>query len=120
MAITSALLTSMKTIRTLTILVASALVHFGLTFAIVVARMDCGIQMHCIGRFNEVAGAILSFPLGLLSWMMQLAGFDPSVVVDTVVGGNIFILGIINSFLAVLFVWLAVIKPIARRFRPMG
>jgi len=107
----------MKKMTIYALLLVSTLVHFGLTFKIIIDRLTCGIQVHCISLFNEVAGAVLSFPLGLIAWMMQIASLDPSVVVDAFGGGNIFVLGIVNSILAVLLLWRIVLIPIARRLQ---
>jgi hypothetical protein len=107
----------MKKMTIYALLLVSMLVHFGLTFKIIIDRLTCGIQVHCISLFNEVAGAALSFPLGLIAWLIQLAGLDPSVVVDAFGGGNIFILGALNSILAVLLLWRTVFIPIVRRLK---
>lgn len=90
------------------------LIHFGLTFAIVVSRLSCGVQAQCVGFFNEVAGAILSFPLSLIVWGMRYIGIDSAVVTDSLLGGNIFALCLLNSIMAVVFVWYVLIKPVVR------
>ncbi|MGY3231202.1 hypothetical protein ACVWWJ_002686 [Luteibacter sp. HA06] len=94
------------------------LAHTGLTFAVVVSRLDCGVQVHCIGLFNKVAGALLSFPLGLLVWAMECFGIDPAVVADTIFGGEIFVLCIFNSVLAVMFFWFVFIRRVGWFPRP--
>lgn len=105
----------MKETRFIVLLLISALIHFGLTFAVVVARMSCDVQVHCISRLNAVAGSILSFPLGLVVWVMQRIGFNPDVVTDVIWGGNIFVLCMVNSIMAVVCIWYALIKPVGRR-----
>jgi hypothetical protein len=105
----------MKRIRLLTLLPISVVIHFGLMFAVIVGRLDCGAQAHCITLVNKVAGALLSFPLGLVVWSMQSVGLDPVVLTDAIWGGNIFVLCAVNSVLAVVLFWCFLIKPIVRR-----
>jgi len=100
----------MNRIKAAVFLLICLLAHIGLTFAVVVSRLDCGAQVHCIGLFNKVAGAVLSFPLGLLVWAMECFGIDPAVVTDTIFGGEIFVLCIFNSVLAVTFFWFFIVR----------
>lgn len=104
----------------LALLLAGVCIHFGLTFAIVVSRLACDIQTQCVSLFSEVAGAILSFPLGLVVWGMRYAGLDSAVVTDFLLGGDIFALCFFNSILAIVFVWYVLIKPVLRRRKSVG
>jgi predicted neutral ceramidase superfamily lipid hydrolase len=113
--IKSSLVKAMKRTKIFVLLLIAVLIHFGLTFAVVVGRLSCDVQVHCISRLNEVAGAVLSFPLGLVVWVMQYVGLDPDVVTGAIWGGDIFVLCVVNSILAVIIVWYALIKPITRR-----
>jgi hypothetical protein len=54
----------MKEVKIFVLLLIGVFVHFGLTFAVVVGKLTCDVQMHCISRLNEMGGAVLSFPLG--------------------------------------------------------
>ena len=105
----------MKKARTSVFLLIGVLVHFGLTAAIVGSRLACDAQIHCITPLNEVAGSILSFPLGTVVWIMQKAGMDPTALTDAIWGGNILVLCCFNSILAVALAWCAVIRPMAQR-----
>ena len=105
----------MKKVRTSVFLLVGVLVHFSLTAAIVGSRLVCDAQVRCVTPLNEVAGSILSFPLGTVVWIMQKAGMDPTVLTDTIWGGNILVLCCFNSILAVTLAWYAVIRPMVRR-----
>lgn len=97
------------------LLLLAFLAHLGLTFAVVVTRLNCGINTACISSFNQVAGAILSFPLGLVVWAMNHLGLDASVLTDELLGGSIMLLCFLNSALAVCFAWYVVLRPLIGR-----
>ena len=91
--------------RVIAFLPIAVAIHFGLTFAVVVGRLECGVLAGCISPLNEVSGTILSFPLGLVVWVMQQVGLDPAVVTNAIWGGDILVMCLVNSSLAIVIVW---------------
>ena len=84
-----------------------ALVHFGLTFTLILERVSCDIQPHCISAVNEVGITILGFPLAEITKI-----FFPS---GAKVNGWFFILLPLNSLVAVMIIWFALVGPLIKR-----
>jgi len=89
------------------------LVHFFLMIRLVVDRLSCGVQPHCVGLLNRVAGYILEAPLG--SVFSILHGFKSDVDLIGIFGGAIFIFYFVNSVLAVGLLWLLINRVTKRR-----
>ena len=104
----------MKRIWKFLLLLMMFFVHVGLTFVVLIGRLECGVQLHCVSLLNKISGAILTFPLGSVVWLMQYLSLDPAKLTDRVFGGDIYALCIINSMLAVLFIW-SLLKIILRK-----
>jgi hypothetical protein len=94
----------MKKIGKLLLLLMGFSAHLGLTFVVLIGRMECGVQLHCVTLLNKITGAVLTFPLGSVVWLMQCLSLDPASLTDRIFGGDIYALCIINSMLAMLFI----------------
>jgi hypothetical protein len=94
-----------------------SLVHFGLMFYIIVGRLDCGMQAYCVSKANEIAGNVLSFPLGPLSLLLQHMGVDVDRLMEHYAVGGPFPVFFLNSVLASTIFWFAIVKPWLKRRR---
>ena len=97
----------MSKIKLFAFVLIGALVHFGLLMAVIVSRLDCGIQPNCVSRINMMAGAALAFPINLFTWIFYPHGAG--------LGSWYFILMFINSLLAVTLIWFVLIRPFFSR-----
>lgn len=93
------------------------LVHFLLMMKVVVDRLSCGVQPHCVGLLNRAAGYILEAPLG--SAFSILHGSKNDVDLIGVFGNAIFIFYFANSVLTVGLLWL-LINQITKPRRGIG
>ena len=82
------------------IVVAVSLVHFLLVLKVVFDKLQCGIIPHCVGWVDEAAGVVLSFPLGILFWMLDLLNIPFNMI--QWIGSGVFLVMLINSICAVL------------------
>jgi hypothetical protein len=84
-----------------------AMVHFGLTIALVLNGISCEMRPNCVSAANKVGAAILGFPLDVIMSILYPHG--------TRTYGWFYILMLLNSFAAVIIIWFVLIRPFVRR-----
>jgi hypothetical protein len=83
-------------------IVGGSIVHFGLLFILILQRISCDIQPHCVSAANKVGVAILGFPLNVILWMLYPHGLGAS--------SWSYLLAMINSLLAVTIIWFVAVR----------
>lgn len=105
---------AMPKTRTVVLIFVGALLHFVAMAKVIIDRLTCDEVPHCVSALNNVAGIVLSFPLGWIT--ATLSHFWPSVNFLAVLGPTFFYVFLIfNSLLAVTLFWLVLIKSPMRR-----
>jgi hypothetical protein len=101
----------MSKIKKFVLILICGIFHFCLMFKVIADRLTCDIQPHCVSEFNRIAGDVLSFPLGLVVWIVHQ--FDASIDVFGLIE-NLFVFYFINSILAVTLIWMVLVRPLVR------
>jgi hypothetical protein len=101
------------------IIAALAVVHFVLTFVVVMSHLACETRTNCAGAWSRAFGEILGLPLGIVSHLVKWLGHEPNDLVQHVPGG-FFALLIVNSILAALIIWSIVPKILRLRVGARG
>jgi hypothetical protein len=102
---------AMSKIKTLALILIAGFIHFCLMYKVIVDRLTCDVQPNCVSALNMFAGAVLSFPLGLVAWIVHQ--FDANIDVFGFIE-NLFVFYFINSILAVTLIWMVIVKPLVR------
>jgi hypothetical protein len=102
----------MPKIKAILFILVGTLVHFGLMFTLIVSRIGCEMQPNCVSQGNEIAGAILGFPLNVIAWILYPHGAPAS--------SWYYIFMLLNSLVAVTGIWFLVLRPILRRAKRNG
>lgn len=102
----------MSKIKTLVFIVIGSLIHFGLMVKVIVDRLSCDAQPYCVSLINKIGGAVLAFPLGLITAPLHYFGVDVGLI--RFLGGGIFVLYFINSILAVTLAWIVFSRLLVR------
>ncbi|WP_369928880.1 hypothetical protein [Xanthomonas sp. NCPPB 2632] len=101
------------------IIAALAVVHFVLSFVVVMSHLACETRTNCAGAWSSAFGEILGLPLGIVSHLVKWLGHEPNDLVQHVPGG-FFVLLIVNSILAALITWSIFAKILRLRARDRG
>ena len=89
------------------LIVTGTIIHFSLTFLVIVKRIGCEVQPDCISETNNMLGYVPGFPLNVITWIV-----NPSLIKAN---GWLYILVLLNSLFVASLLWYLLIRPIINR-----
>ena len=101
---------NMANIKIVPFVIVGTIVHLGLCVAAFMPRVNCGFNDACMLAMSTPAKIfedIMSLPLGLLVILFHAGGGRAT--------GLTFLYPVLNSLLAVLIIWFALVRPLVRR-----
>lgn len=100
--------------KTVAIVGLVAVAHFGLMITLFISRMSCGMQPDCANSAVDILRDVLAFPLNLVTLALDKMGVDSDDLVRRYLHSEIVVIFLLNSLLASIIIWFAVIKPLMR------